>query len=112
MDTKAFIKSLRALFSNENKIEKKYTKVWINRIIVPIPALGFHDTKRFEVNVQYDNPIPRDWEETRRLLRLLHDKIEGSLKRIYGVNVHYFDDGYYHCQGDDILVYDDENDTA
>ena len=111
MDTKTLIKSLRTFFSNENKIEKKYTKVWINRVIREIPGLGFYDSKRFEVSIQYDKPIHEDYLETRRIIRLLYDKIEGILKRIYGVNIYYFEDGYYHCQGDDILVYDDEDDA-
>ena len=110
MDTKTLIKSLRAFFINENKVEKKYTKVWINRIIHEIPVLGYYNSKRFEVNIQYDNPIPREYLEVRQIIKLLHEKIEGILKRIDGVNVYYFEDGYYHCHGDDILVYDDESD--
>jgi hypothetical protein len=31
---KHFMKSLRSLFSGENKIEKKYTKVWPLKILV------------------------------------------------------------------------------
>jgi hypothetical protein len=104
MDTKALIKNLRALFSNENKAEKKYAKVWLNRII----ALGHYDTKRFKLNVQYDQPISQEYQEKNRILNLVFEKIEGSLGRISGVGVHYFEDHYYHIQPDDILVYEED----
>ena|ERR1700754_4982935 len=109
MDTKTLVNSLRTLFSDENKIEKKYTKVWLNRIY----ALGFHDTKRFELSVQYDKPISNQWEEWQRIFRLLRSKIQGST-RISKLDLHYSEDEFdnHRCHCEDIMIYDAEKDPA
>lgn len=109
MDTKTLINNLRTLFCNENKIQKQITKVWLNKIY----ALGFHDTKTFELNVQYDHPISNADEEWIRIINLVSEKIKMAW-RIGKVDLHYFDDDYRRCNCDceDILVYDVEKDTA
>lgn len=99
MDTKTLIKNLRTFFSKENKIEKKYTKVWL--------FSGFGQSKNYTVHVQYDNPIASEHAEKSKLEKLIREKIEGLSIRVRGVAVHYFEDGYYRCRKEDILVYDD-----
>jgi hypothetical protein len=101
MDTKTLIKNLRTFFSKENKIEKKYTKVWLNG--------SNTGTGAYIVNVQYDNPIAWDkkFEEQEKLKKLILEKIEGSAERVRDVGIHYFEEGYYRCRKRDILVYDE-----
>jgi hypothetical protein len=95
------MRSLRALFSNENKIEKKYTKVWLNRSIIGKSA--------YCVNVQYDKPFAYNtrFDEAKKLQKLIHEKIKDSAERVTEVSIHYVEDGYYRCRKRDILVYDD-----
>jgi hypothetical protein len=105
MDRKVLIKSLKKLFCDINKTEKKYSEVWISDI--DYGGL-YHSDKYVVLNVKTEHQISSCYEEIGWIIKYLDEKAHEELQSIWRVQVYNADDRL-HCVEDGISVYDEED---
>ncbi len=104
MDTKTLIKNLHQLFCNENKADKKYSRVWLS----DVDFGGMYHTDRYVLNVMAEHEIDNCNDEIKEVLNILNEKAKEELEFIWRVEVYHSND-QYSCKSEDLIVYEEEN---
>jgi len=94
-------KKLRDVFCTENKLNRKYSEVWLT----DVDFGGLYQVDKFVVNVKAEHHIESCNEEIKHIVTNLFKQLSQSeLSYIWRVNV-YNSNEEIHCYSQDILVY-------
>lgn len=102
MDTKAFIKKLQEIFSENNKGEKKYSQVWLSEIDLG----GLYHSDSYVLRLKAAHTIKDFFSETLEIIKTLNEKAKEESKYISRVAVYDITEKA-HPGSDDIIVYEE-----
>ena len=101
MNKKILIKELKNLFIKVNKLEKKYSSVWLSEI--DFGGLYYSDKFILNVKTEYHNEVIT--AEIRKLSALLRENLNVDIySQIESVTVYNDNDRIWHERGDIILL--------
>lgn len=105
MDTQTLIKNLNRIFCEQDKKDKKYSRVWLE----DADFGGLYNSSKYILNVQAHHNIDSCITEIGSIFSLLNEKAPEELKRIWRVAV-YNDEKDLHCDAEieGFLVYSEE----
>ena len=102
MDTKALVKKLQEIFTETNKGEKRYSKIWLSEIDLG----GLYHSVNYVLRLKAAFSISDFYDETREIIRLLDEKAKEEAQYIPRVSV-YDANEKVQPQFDDIIIYEE-----
>jgi hypothetical protein len=103
MDTETLIGKLNDVFCENNKTEKRYSKIWLSEADFG----GLYKSDLFVLNIKAEHQIDSCMAEIHSIIALLSEKAREELKSIWRVAV-YNANEQVHCWSGDLMVYDIE----
>lgn len=103
MDTKALVKKLHEVFTENNKGDKKYSQVWLSQLDYG----GLYYSKNFALKLKADHKIERYSTEISFVSSLIREKAKEESKSILRIAV-FGPDENAEPESDDYLVYEEE----
>ena len=107
MDKTAFLTELRNIFLALNKLEKRYTRVWLTEMDYG----GLYYSGTYILNVITCPNTEEYSPEIKFLINLLSTKLGDEKFALINRVAVYLADEYTHFSKDDIIIYDDEANT-
>jgi hypothetical protein len=104
MDKAIFISELRDVFSNLNKKEKRYSKVWLSDENFG----GLYHSGKYILNVKASHHLKEYSPEIRFIIDLLDEKLDREkVSYIFNLEI-YNENEEVRPDSDDIILYNDE----
>lgn len=102
MDTKSLIRKLQEVFTEVNKGEKRYSKIWLSEIDLG----GLYYSNKFILRLKAAFVIKDFLKETLEIVEMLDEKAKDEAKYIQRVSVYDINEKA-EPKDDDIIIYEE-----